>query len=195
MVAMSAIKHPQKLSVKTALALFDIKVAPVTTYGVQVVWEHLTVNHLWKLERIKAALLKRTLGLPNNVRNRYCYLLAETKAFMEEVRERFNLEKTLHYELFLEEFREKLTKVPLPFFVSYGMTQDSWKGPLCPTRHVITRASVHGFHHLFCGRREFHEPEDDCRCRRCHQPCPLYHSLECPRGTSLTEMASGSWGA
>lgn len=192
-VALSCIKHPQKLSVKTALALFDIKVASVASYGIQIVWEHLSVAQLWTLEKLKPSFLKRTMGLSLYTRNRLCYLLADTGSLIETVKNRFKLHPTPAFEIFVDEFKEKLVDVPLQFYVSFGMSQDGWKEPLCPNRHVITRASVHGFHHLFCSRHEFHEADSRCRCRLCGRMCHMYHSMECESGTSLTEMASGAW--
>ena len=70
LAAASMIEAPQKLSLKTALKLFDIKVAPTAAYGVRLIWKHLHRGDLETLDRVKAAFLKRVLGLHSNTKNR-----------------------------------------------------------------------------------------------------------------------------
>ena len=50
------IKKLNLLSIATALKLFTIKVAPIATSGIQLIWKHLTYSNLKRLEGVKTAL-------------------------------------------------------------------------------------------------------------------------------------------
>jgi len=75
--AISSIRDPSKLSLPTAVKLFDIKVFPVVTYGVKAIWKHLTRLDLECIEGTKATFLKRVLNVHRKSRNRLVYKLAE----------------------------------------------------------------------------------------------------------------------
>ena len=60
MKATVEIKKLILLSIATALKLFTIKVAPIATYGIQLIWNHLTYSNLKRLEEVKT-YLKRML--------------------------------------------------------------------------------------------------------------------------------------
>ena len=79
MVAMASIEKPQLLSMGTALRLFDIKIAPVATFGIELIWESLTVAKLESFNRLEAAFLKGAMRLHSTSRNRLVYLLAGTR--------------------------------------------------------------------------------------------------------------------
>jgi hypothetical protein len=49
------------LSIGTAAALFNLKISPVATYRMQLIWQDLTEQNLKKLESTKAMFLKRVL--------------------------------------------------------------------------------------------------------------------------------------
>ena len=74
MVAAMTIQKPQTLSLKTALQLFDLNITPVASYGIELVWDELSVDSLDKLNQVKATFLKRTLGLRRTAKNRLVYL-------------------------------------------------------------------------------------------------------------------------
>jgi hypothetical protein len=59
----SAIHKPHLLSLKAALRLFDMKIAPIASYGIELIWEDLTVGNLESYNRLKASFLKRALVL------------------------------------------------------------------------------------------------------------------------------------
>jgi hypothetical protein len=107
MAAMTTIKSPQKLSLKTALALFDLKVAPTASYGLQIVWRHLRLSDIKSLERTKTTFLKRALGAHRSAKNRLVYALAACTSFVEELRLRLHLEETEAYKKFVSEREAK----------------------------------------------------------------------------------------
>ena len=51
------------LSLKTALRLFEAKTLLTLTYGIEIIWEHLTERQLKGTESLKARFLKRAMGL------------------------------------------------------------------------------------------------------------------------------------
>jgi len=53
-LAMATIKTPQKLSIRTALQLFSLKIAPTAAYGIQAIWRWLSKSDLERLESVKA---------------------------------------------------------------------------------------------------------------------------------------------
>jgi hypothetical protein len=59
--AMHDIENLRLLSLDTAMKLFSVKITPILTYGLEQIWDHLTVNDLTTLENVKATYLERTL--------------------------------------------------------------------------------------------------------------------------------------
>ena len=187
--AMSSIPSPQKLSLNTAMQLFQMKVGSVASYGVPLLWADLTARHMAKLDTVKATFLKRVLGLPRNTRNRLVYALAGTGPFVEDLVDQFNLGTTLALTEFRETFSKKMREVSQEFYQTAAMTDERWKGPLQDLRHLITRLATHGFHHELCTRRDFHAASDLCVCRYCDQPCPQYHFDICAVAPNLKQLA------
>ena len=61
-----SIKNLHKLSIETAVKLFDLKVSPTASYGIEVIWPYLTINDFETLERVKTRYLKKVLGIQNS---------------------------------------------------------------------------------------------------------------------------------
>ena len=186
---MAAIPCPQKLSVDTALALFDIKIGPVAAYGISVIWVDMTATQLNLLDKVKATFLKRVLGLPRAAQNRLTYCLAGTMPFIEDLVRRFSLPHTAALQQFRQSFDTKMREVPIEFYRTQAMTRETWKQPLQADRHAHTRYAVHGFHHRLCRKEGFHTPGPGCLCKYCGQSCPRYHLTACPSAPSLTQLA------
>jgi hypothetical protein len=182
--AYSDLKNPSRLSLPTALKLFDLKVAPIATYALTVIWKYLSVRDLLSLDRVKTAFLKRAMCLARNSRNRLVYLLAGCPTLVEQVRTMFQLEETSAYVDFMKLRSDRLAEVDLDFYVTPAMLDMSWKEALFSSRHAYTRYSIHGFHHLICTKRHFHYAEMDCVCVNCGRICTQYHLLLCDNFTS-----------
>jgi len=171
-----------RLSIKTALKLFVIKVAPVATYGIQLAWSSLTVNLFERIEKVKATYLKRCLCLPKSSRSRLAYILCDARAFIEEIRATFQLEETEAYAQFIQKHYEKRSYVHQDFYGTPAMIQDNWRASEQKERHIVTRYSAHGFHHKICERQAFHDAGEACKCNLCGEsPIGTYHLLRCPR--------------
>jgi len=73
------IKNPRMLSVETAHSLFKLKIQPIITYGLQHIWKYLTPASLCVIDGVKAAFVKRTLGISRMSSSRLAYLMADTQ--------------------------------------------------------------------------------------------------------------------
>lgn len=91
LTAFSTIPSPQKLSVGTALQLFHMKLAPIVSYGIPIVWEHLTAKNLIKLNSVKTTYLKRVLGVHRSTRNRLVLRMTESPLFTTELQTVYQL--------------------------------------------------------------------------------------------------------
>jgi len=61
-----------------------------------------------------------------------------------------------------------------------GSVQDEWKGVNVKKRHLVIRASVHGFHKICVLGMEEHERTNECVCLLCGRVCEeLLHVVEC----------------
>jgi hypothetical protein len=177
--AVWSMPDPGRLSLRTAMRLFDLKVAPCATYGIREIWEHLSTANLNDLEQVKANFLKRTLGVAKNTRNRLVYLLAGETTMIERMVKIMGLSRTEAYEKFLKQWEEKFADINVEFLDTDAMKREDWKRPLYNRRHTICREAVHGFHHYFCSRPTFHEADENCVCRLCDQKCEQYHFGRC----------------
>ena len=83
--ALQDLRFPAKLSLSTALKLFQIKIHPIATYGLKLIWKFLKLRDLECLERVKAGYLKRVLCLHSSARNRLVYTLAEEGPLIEKL--------------------------------------------------------------------------------------------------------------
>jgi len=177
--AVSEIRNPRVLSVNAAIQLFYLKVAPIASYGVQIIWQFLTTANLHMLDRVKSMFLKRMLGVARTSRNRLVYLLTGCTTFIESLRRMYNLPITLAYEQYVSDLEEKYACIDADFFQTPAMLQLQWREPHQKLRHVLTRYSMHGFHFKICLNSYFHEASELCRCRFCGLVCEQYHFLKC----------------
>lgn len=74
-MAMQEIKNIRLLSLETAMKLFNAKIMPIVSYGIEVIWEHLTERNLETIEKVKSTYLKKTLGVSKTTKSRLVDLL------------------------------------------------------------------------------------------------------------------------
>jgi hypothetical protein len=173
------IPNVRALSLVTALKLFKLKVSPMASYGIDVIWRHLSSSQLHLLDKVKPTFLKRVLGVSRYSRNRIVYLVCGTPTLVEDLKTTFRLETTPAYERFLLEQEQKFTEIHPQLFDTPAMTTDAWKQTNRVTRHSVTRHAMHGYHHLICYNTTYHTADDDCICRLCGEECSQYHLLNC----------------
>ena len=190
--AMATIPSPGKLSIDTAMSLFNIKIAPIAAYGLTLVWEDLSATQITALDKVKATFLKRSLCLHRSASNRLTYCLAGTQPFIEDVVRRYGLPDTPALQQYRTEYQNKMREIPADFYRTPAMTSAAWKQPLQDRRHIYTRYAVHGFHHKLCRTIGFHRPDESCICRNCSESCQLYHFDLCQFRPYLRELATTS---
>lgn len=191
-MASFTIKDPHKLSLATALKLFQIKIAPVASYGIEVIWECLSAEHLSSLDRTKMAFLKRALRIHSSSRNRLVLLLTDGSLFTEDLKRQFKLPVTAAFEAHIQSWESKLSEVDPQFFMTGAMKNNIWKGPGRTNRHVVTRYAVNGFHLKLCTSEGHHQASEECVCSRCGQQCLTYHASICPHVESLNILAASN---
>jgi hypothetical protein len=59
--AMTDIQNLSKLLLETVMKLFDLKIVPILTYGLAMIWEHLRENSLKMSESVKVTNIKKAL--------------------------------------------------------------------------------------------------------------------------------------
>ena len=178
-LAFCTIPKPKELSLETALALYDLKIAPIASYGVQLIWDQLTQLQLFQLDKLKASYLERVLGVHRTSRNRLVYLLIGAPLMTKQLRENFQLNRTNAYSKNRASFERKFEEIDAEFLNTPAMTTNWWKEAGIRQRHKLTRGAIHGFHHELCKKTEFHEADENCTCELCGQPCTLYHLYKC----------------
>jgi hypothetical protein len=180
------------LSLATAINLFNIKIAPMATYGLVQCWEFLKLSDFRAIDGVLLTYLKRALGVSRFTKSRLVLLLSEAKLTTEMLVAAHGLPFTPNYLLYLEEWRVKLQEIDPDFLNTSAMTDRDWASPGSCHRSALCRQAVHGFHHVFCVDLTFHDANSGCVCRFCGGLCTRYHSQACQSTpfTSLTQLAA-----
>lgn len=188
-IAMNGIKNLHKISLSTAMKLFELKITPIITYGIDLIWEHLKKNNLADIERVKATFLKKALCLSKYTSSRLTYVLSKESFYIEDLRYQLLLTSTKAYENLLQELKAKRADICMEFYATDAMMNTEWKKANYELRHVMTRFAVHGFHFKLCSVEKYHQPNGHCVCKLCGDICDRYHATKCERRTvSLTKF-------
>ena len=70
------ITHIRAPNLVTAMTLFGCKINPIITYGIEIVWPHITKKNLSALGRIKLLYLKSAIGVAKTTKSRLIYFLS-----------------------------------------------------------------------------------------------------------------------
>ena len=118
------------------------------------------------------------LGLHRSTRNRLVALLCDVPYLTEELASKLSI--TPAYRNYLTLVEDKLSDLDPDVFLSPAILQCEWKKAMYEKRHLVTRVSVHGFHHKLCVNEHWHERGNDCICRFCRESAVnLLHVFEC----------------
>ena len=168
-----------KLSLKTAMALYEAKIVPILTYGIEITWEKLSYSDLLRMENVKARFLKAALGVSKYTRSRLVYELAGEPFLIEDLRWKLNLPSTDSWKKLLEDREKKRKEIWPDFYSSEAMLNRSWTGTNQELRHFVNSMAVHGYHHKICRTKTYHDPDSICICDLCEKHCDRYHVLIC----------------
>ena len=127
------IKRLRSLSLETAIALFNLKIALVASYAIKLIWPYLNYSNIEALDRVKTRYLKKTLSVSKHTPTRLVYQLAGTPNFIEDLISKHNLRPTQTCEEFLEKQAQKVTEIDPAFYQTPAMTEGEWK----TTMHTI----------------------------------------------------------
>lgn len=161
------------------MKIFTVKIVPIITYGLEIVWQYLTKSNLKDLEKVKATYLKRVLGLSRFAPSRIVYELTREPMLLEDLRLQFLLPSTSAYESTVLEHQRKKAEIWEEFYVTDAMAREDWKEANYLQRHLVTRFATHGFHFKICRNTSFHDPNEECMCLLCDELCGRYHVMEC----------------
>jgi hypothetical protein len=190
-LAIYDVKNLPCLSVLTGLKIFDLKIAPIVSYGIQNIWQYLTLSDFRRLEKVKGLFLRRLLNIAWNSRSNLTYCMIECPLLVEQLKQKFNLPETPAYNKFYEQRLCELSSIPDEFYNLDLFSNEEWKGPNFKSRHIYTRFAIHGFHGHMCKTKRFHANiTDECICKLCELPCSRYHLKDCKKRTkTLTEYS------
>ena len=186
--AFGSIPKPSSLSLATVIKLFDLKIAPIASYGIQVVWRHLSQIQLEELGKLKTALLKIALCLHRSARNRLVLQLTNTRPLSLDLQEKYGLPDTEASVRQTERWKRKNAYIDPGFFLNPAMISDAWKAPQFRSRHKYTRGATHGSHFEICSRSHSHEIDCTCICKYCRGNCDLYHFYSCQDAQALNSL-------
>lgn len=163
--------HLQRVSVETGMRIFQMKIAPIVTYGMTAFASYLTKAHFKIIDQVKAAFVKRLLGVHSSTSSTLALLMLNENSFLYDLdlTMRFTFDQNLVAEYILEKRRKRDELCTGGHLLGPAFTTNCWKQPNQPNRHLITRFSAHGFHHLICTQIGFHELSPNCRCKLCNQ--------------------------
>lgn len=179
------------LSLETAIKLFHIKISPIASYGIEIIWSYLKVSDFQIIETVKSTYLKRVLSLSKYTKNRLVYKLANTDFFVSELKDKFKLPNTPQYDIFLLQCKNKDDSIVPEFYNTPAFINPVWKKSNFHQRHLYTRFAVHGFHHTICIVQKFHECDKNiCKCKLCgERMADLYHFQICPLKPRMAHYA------
>lgn len=109
--AIYRISNIRRLSLATALILFNTAISPIVTYGIDLIWEKLTISDLRRIENIKALFIKTALAIRKTAPSRLAHELAKETCFIENLRIKLLLSSTAPYNKLLQERKEKRSQI------------------------------------------------------------------------------------
>lgn len=186
---MGSMRNLAGLSMSGADRYFNVMLKPIISYGINVIWEDLKSQHFKMIDMCKLLFFKRVMGLAKGVKNRFVILLMGDIPLLSESlsRNRTTLSNAGFYDYIKGVESKVMENVDPEFFNAPGMIQDNWKRSCETKRHLVTRASVHGFHHLICTNNDCFEALEECVCLHCNESASsLLHCVCCPAIPSLS---------
>ena len=80
------IRHIPRMSLRSTMELFQVKVLPIATHGIAQIWDYLTKQQLKEIEKLKATYLKRVLCISKFTASRLAYAMAKETFLLEDLR-------------------------------------------------------------------------------------------------------------
>ncbi|KAL1446001.1 hypothetical protein WDU94_006622, partial [Cyamophila willieti] len=190
--SMGSINNMKHLKLTTIHKIFLIKIWPIVCYSFETLAEDLQFSHLLELDKIKAKLYKNAMCLHKNTSNTLVFQMANIKRFGEETIEKYKNKIKLSE---IEKYEEIIENKNMQFVINKftdgpAFKTNTWKNNNQGNRHVITRYTSHGFHHLICMKKEYHTDYEGCTCKLCKLAIEGRYHLDhhINQDTSLTNL-------
>ena len=176
-----SLRNLQKVSLPVAAKIFRIKVQPIIEYGLNEISPFLTLPQLLEIDKIKASFVKKVLGVHVSASSTVALMLAEENSLVEDLSCKLDLDENVWFQYCDKRQNKIAQRVEDGYLLGPGFSCDRWKTKNQNNRHVITRLTIHGFHHRVCNVPHFHEPGPGCRCLFCESDLDhdRYHILVC----------------
>lgn len=179
--AINCLRNLSRLSIETAEDLFNKKIKPIATYGISVFSEHITLQQINEIDKIKFTFMKRVLGVSKTASNTACLHMLGWNTFGVDLMHEYKLKEQVMENY--KEYRENKNWKFVEENYSDGpaFNGNCWKKANQKNRSLICRTTIHGLHHLICtNNKGFHEIDTTCKCKFCAKPCHnRYHVLRC----------------
>lgn len=175
-----SLRHLQKVSVETGLKIFNMKIAPILTYALSEISCFLSLAQLKTIDQIKATFVKKLIGVHISASSTLALKIAEIGSFTEDLKTKYRFDPDVIQEY--ETMRVAKTNELLQnrFLEGPAFLCKVWKMSNQSNRHLLTRCTVHGFHHFLCSKTRCYVPEATCICINCGQRASeRYHILSC----------------
>jgi len=62
------------LSIDTGLKLFNLKIAPILSYGIEAIWKYLTLSDFRIIEKVKGCFTRKLLSVDKSSRSKFTTL-------------------------------------------------------------------------------------------------------------------------
>lgn len=177
------------------MKIFDMKIYPSVTYLMEVMSPTFSLRHLLELDKIKACFVKKALRLHRTASSTFALELIGTTTLTEDLRSRgFRFSETVYQE-YKEQREGKLLELCSKQYHRAPAVEDQrWKAANQRNRHLLTRSSIHDFHHKMCQYQSCYTPDLDCVCLFCDatfdQEQDPYHITVCAASISSPSLTS-----
>ena len=194
MLVVSTLTNLGKVSIKTAIKIFNMRIKPIVIYSLSSFSRFLTLNNILKLDRIKSLYLKKTLLLPKHTTVTLVHELCSQRRLIEGLIHDglVDLKRKVRRD-YLSFVEEKAMEFVVANYTDGPAFQTHlWKESIS-LRYQVVGFTAHGFHHLWCENKAFHSHKNNCICRFCRAPnTERLHGLTCTKviGKSLIERHS-----
>jgi hypothetical protein len=137
MITMNGIQNIRKISLRTALQLFKLKLTPIITYGINIYWDHLKRSNLEDIEKVKARFLKKAMCLSKYTPSHLVYTLSRESFYIEDLRHHLLLPSTNAYRSLLQSLHTKRIEIWQEFYSTDAMANTGWMKANYELRHIM----------------------------------------------------------
>ena len=120
------IRNITGLSTNTAMTLFKSAIAPIITYEIDIIWEHLTIGKLIRIEKVKAIYMNGVSEVERTAPSRLAYKLLRKTYFVKDIRMQHH-QLTSPYQEFMKTKDRKRNETDLEFYSTSVMSEKIWK--------------------------------------------------------------------